>query len=541
VVSTETAVAAISACAAVLALALALLAWQAMRRRSDRRFEAVLERLDEHLGGISHSLERIVERAEDVRARGVAALELAVDFDDLLRRVAVEAATRTGADGAAVQVVGPDGEPRSAEFGSVSGARSLDAPLAQATGPFRAVTINWSYRPGDAGAQDPVTSALVVPIVEDGRETGTISAYAPASAVFGPDQVGVLESLAEESGPGLAAARGFAAAQRELTDTLTGLRSPKGYDVELERAVDRARETGRPLSLLILGPDDIADVDSPATDVLRELAALLLRTTRATDVVCRRGEAQFGILLPDTAGDPARRLFGRLLEAASQTSLGTARQLTFASGLVEWRPDESGRALDARALAAVGRARVEPRALAGATEATTAPAPAPPPTAVDTSLRDAFQEQLAREIDRARHLERPLALLVAHVEGIARIAEAHGETAAERVLEEVESRLRELIGGNEIGARIWDDCIAVIHASSQAARAEELFSALHSSLESDPATHLDRLAVSAGISELAPGDNAAGLLDRAERALERASRAGSGTVVVEMAADEARD
>jgi diguanylate cyclase (GGDEF)-like protein len=540
VVSTETAVAAISACAAVLALALALLAWQAMRRRSDRRFETVLERLDQHLGGISSSLERVVERAEGVRARGVAALELAVDFDDLLRRVAVEAATRTGAHGAAVQVVGPDGEPRSAEFGAVSGARSLDAPLAQATGEFRAVTINWSYRPGEAGAEDPVSSALVVPIVEDGRETGTISAYAPASAAFGPDQVGILEALAEESAPGLAAARGFAVAQQDLTDALTGLRSPKGYDVELERAVDRARETGRPLSLLILGPDDIADVDSPATDVLRELATLLVRTTRATDVVCRRDEAQFGILLPDTGADPAHRLYGRLLEAASKTTFGTARQLTFASGLVEWRPDESGRALDARALAAVGRMRIE----APAVTVTETAAPPPPPRApvpVEPSLREVFQERLGREVDRARHLERPLALLVVHVDGIARIAEAHGGTAAERVLEEVESRLRELIGSGEIGARVWDDCVAVIHPGSQAARAEDLFSALHSSLDSDPATHLDRLALSAGVSELAPGDDAPDLLERTERALEHANRAGSGTVVVEMAADEAND
>ena len=533
-VSTETAVAAISACAAALALALALLAWLALRRRSDRRFEAVLERLDEHLGGISHSLERVVERAEDVRARGVAALELAVDFDDLLRRVAVEAATRTGAEGAAVQVTGPDGEPRSAEFGSVSGARSLDAPIAQATGPFRAVTINWSYRPGDTESQDAVTSALVVPIVEDGQETGTISAYAPA-AVFGPEQVGVLESLADESGRGLAAARGFAAAQRELTDTLTGVRSPKGYGLELERAVDRARETGRPLSLLILGPDDIADVDSPSTDVLRELATLLVRTTRATDVVCRRDEAQFGILLPDTGGDPARRLYGRLLEAASRASFGTARQLTFASGLVEWRPDESGKALDARALAALGRTRVEPRGVAATPEAAEAPAPVVP------SLRDVFRDRLAREIDRARHLERPLALLAVHVDGIARISSAHGETAAERVLEEVESRLRELIGSGEIGARVWDDCLAVVHPGSRAGRPEELFAALHASLESDPATHLDRLALSAGITELAPGDDAAGLLDRAEHALERAGEAGSGTVVVETVADDARD
>ena len=261
-----------------------------------------------------------------------------------------------------------------------------------------------------------------------------------------------------------------------------------------------------------------------------------MRTTRATDVVCRRGESQFGILLPDTAGDPASRLYGRLLEAASQTSFGTARQLTFASGLVEWRPDESGKALDARALAAVGRTRIERPTLAPATEAVTPPVPTEP------SPRDAFQERLAREIDRARHLERPLALLVAGVDGIARIADAHGKTAAERVLEEVESRLRD--ADRERGDRRTDlarrrrrdPCR--IHG--RCAR-KQLFSTLHASLESDPATHLDRLALSAGISELAAGDDAAGLLDRrSTRSSARAwpDRARSWS---QMAADEARD
>lgn len=532
-VSTETAIAAISACVAILALALALLAARALRARSNRRFEAVLGKLDEHLAGISRSLERVVERAEGVRARSVDDLGLTVDFDDLLRRVAVEAATRTGAGGASVQVVGPEGEPRGAEFGTVSNARAIDAPLARATGPFRAVTINWSYRPGPPDTSDPVASALVVPIVEDGRETGTIAAYAPESGQFGPEHIQALEALAEEAGPGLAAARGFAAAQRELTDALTGVRSPAGYDVALERAVDRARETGGPLSLLILTRDEPAD--GPESEVLRTLASLLVRTTRATDVVCRRSESQFGIVLPDTAGDPARRLYGRLLDAVSQTPFGTARQLTFASGLVEWRPNESGKALDARALASVGRTRTEPLAFATAAAAVPMTPPATP------SVRGAFLERLARETDRARHLERPLTLLVARVDGIRRIAEAHGETAAERVLDEVESRLRDILGGGEIGARVSEDEIAAIHAGSHSARAEQVFSAVQASLESEPATHLDRLAVSAGISELAAGDDPAILLDRAEHALERASRAGPGTVVVAMAGDEASD
>lgn len=536
--STETAVAAISACAAVLALVFALLAVRTIRTRSDRRFETVLGKLDEHLGAISASLERVVERAEGVRAHGVDDLELTVDFDDLLRRVAVEAATRTGAEAAAVQILGPAGELRSAEFGTVPSAQSLDAPLAKATGPFRAVTINWSYRAEDVGAPDPITSALVVPIVENGQETGTLAAYSPESGVFGPNHVQALESLAEEVGPALAAARGFADTQRELTDAITGLRSRSGYDVELERAVRRARESGRPLSLLILSRHDELEYgkarDDPEGDVvLRELASLLRRTTRATDVVCRRDEEQFGIVLPDTAGDPARRLYGRLLEAALQTSFRTARQLTFASGLVEWRPNESSEALDARALAAVGQTRTEPLELA-------AVGLEPDPVPETVALRRELEERLTREIERAKHLERPLALLLARVDGIRRIEEAHGRTAAERVLEEVGSRLGDVLGRGDVGARVDDDTVAVILSGSEGSRAESVFSAFQASLESDPATHLDRLAVSAGITELATGDDATRVLDRAEHALERASRAGLGTVVVAMAADDAQ-
>jgi diguanylate cyclase (GGDEF)-like protein len=411
------------------------------------------------------------------------------------------------------------------------GGQSLDAPLAGVTGPFRAVTINWAYRPEVAGAPDPITSALVVPVLENDSEIGTLAAYAPQSGAFGPDDVQALESLARDAGPALAAARRFAGAQRELTDTVTGLRNSSGYEDELERAVSRARETGRSLSLLILSGDQPEDPEADAA--LQELAALLVRTTRATDVVCRRRAEQFGILLPDTAGDPARRVYGRLLEAATRESFRTTRQLTFASGLVEWRPNESSEALDARALAAVGQTRTEPLALAAVHAE-------PHPGLVAPSLRSTFEERLGREIDRARHLERPLTVLAARVDGIRRIEEAHGATAAERVLEEVEARLREVLGSGDSCAQIDVDELVVILSGSESGRAEIVFSAFRASLERDPATHLDRLAVSAGITVLAASDDTETVLDRAEHALERASRAGLGTVVVAMAADDAQ-
>ena len=69
-------------------------------------------------------------------------------------------------------------------FGADDRAGRLDAPLAHAAGPFRAVTINWTHRPGDEAESDSFTSALVVPIVEAGIETGTLAAYAPRCRCF---------------------------------------------------------------------------------------------------------------------------------------------------------------------------------------------------------------------------------------------------------------------------------------------------------------------------------------------------------------------
>lgn len=141
---------------------------------------------------------------------------------------------------------------------------------------------------------------------------------------------------------------------KELADEMSPRDVPSGirteYETELEREIAKARGTGRPLSLVVL---DLGS--SPEQDrVLEELAALLQRVTRATDTVCRRGESDFGILLPGTTADGAQRFHRRVREQLERTSLTQAGQMTFAAGLVEWRPDETSDSLDARASAAIG-------------------------------------------------------------------------------------------------------------------------------------------------------------------------------------------
>jgi diguanylate cyclase (GGDEF)-like protein len=134
-------------------------------------------------------------------------------------------------------------------------------------------------------------------------------------------------------------------------DELTGLRNRVGYEADLQREIEVARRTGRPLSLLLL---DVRDSDAERNGLLRELATLLQPLTRATDTIFRRGEDELGVLLPETPAEGARRFGSRVREAVLRAEFSRSGPPTLAVGLVEWRPDESTEAFDARAEAALG-------------------------------------------------------------------------------------------------------------------------------------------------------------------------------------------
>ncbi len=357
-----TAVVATAAAVAILLVAVIVARWAGAR--SQRRFEAVVGQLDRNMEAISQNLQRAVERSDDARVRGLGDLGLTLDLAELLQRLVEEAAARTGAQSATVRVRGPAQMPAIASFGTGGGAALLEATLGPPDArPFRALTLNWAYPPALEGEDVAYRSGLVVPIVEDGVETGALAAYARGSAAFRPEHARALEALAEDAAPGIANARRFAEAElRAVTDGLTGVRNRRGYDEELERELARARRTGRPLSLLLLDLDNFADVnarfDYPGGDlVLQEFADILERAARATDTVSRRGGEEFGILLPETTGDEARQFYVRLRDEVAATEFSNVGRLTFSAGLVEWRPNETRESLDARASAAVNRAK----------------------------------------------------------------------------------------------------------------------------------------------------------------------------------------
>ena len=506
--------------AAAVVIIVVVLAGRRAVVHSDQRFETVLRQLDEHMGAISESLQHAAERSVEARDRGVGELELTLDLRELLERTVEEARSRTGADVATLRVQGPNDTPVTASSGSPEMSSLLETTLGPPDArPFRALTIDWAYGALENEAE-AYKSALVVPIDEGGTTTGAIAAYAKASHAFRSDQARALQTLAEEVAPGITNARRFARAeQRAATDELTGARNRNAYEAELEREVARAGRTGRPLSLLVLDltrePAALGDV-SDQDVALREFAALVTRVTRATDILCRRGPREFAILLPETQAAGARTFLSRLRQEIAGNTFTHGASTMVSAGLVDWRPNETSSALDARVLAAVthvsGEAAEPATASTGdanenARERVGDPEPETRGRPYRLASRQTFLDRLAHEVGRAHRDADPLTLLVLDVSDFRAVSEKLGEVGATRVLADVAARLGNGVPGGGLSCRTREDELAVLLPQMTANRAESIFAALQASLHAQPPKGTDRLIVSAGITELTASDD----------------------------------
>ena len=422
-----------------------------------------------------------------------------------------------------LRVEGPGGRPVVASLGPRVDTELLERAFGPPDArPFRAATTDWTYRASDEAEEALFHSALVTPLEPAAGLAGALAVYSTAHGAFEPRHTTALSALLDEAAIGLTNARRFAEVEaRTLLDPATGVPNPRGYELELGREVARAHRTGRPLSVVLVGIEGTATsgpVERRGNGVV-DVARLLTRVTRKSDISCRRGEREFAILLPETREAGATRLTDRLREEAKRT-LGISRS-TLTVGFVEWHPDETIEALETRADAALGRpvAALAPQRLP-----TTRPATGP----ADDVRRDALAS-MARQIADAHRLEHSLALVVVDVDGLDEIAERLGREAADSVVAEVATRLDESVPPGSVH-RLGPGEFALVLPASSANDAEALLGALHGSLEPPPG--VERVTLGAGITELAEGEDAQTVLGRAERALRQAQQVGHGTVVV---------
>jgi diguanylate cyclase (GGDEF)-like protein len=160
-----------------------------------------------------------------------------------------------------------------------------------------------------------------------------------------------------------------------VTDALTGLRNVRYFHERLAQEWARTRRQTLPLALIVGDIDCFKEVNdrfghADGDHALAHVASLIAANVRASDVPCRIGGEEFGIICPDSTASAAAAVAERVRAALAAspvvTSNGTKVEVTASFGVAAAgaSTDDLFRTADAALYAAkaAGRNRVTPAA-----------------------------------------------------------------------------------------------------------------------------------------------------------------------------------
>lgn len=132
-------------------------------------------------------------------------------------------------------------------------------------------------------------------------------------------------------------------------DPLTGLANRREFDARLAVEYERSARHEHPLSLAMLDLDHFKEVNDRhghalGDEVLRRIAAILARESRAADIPARYGGEEFVLALPDTGLLEARTLCERIrraIEGHDWGALAPGLAVTVSIGVAMRNPEES--------------------------------------------------------------------------------------------------------------------------------------------------------------------------------------------------------
>lgn len=98
-----------------------------------------------------------------------------------------------------------------------------------------------------------------------------------------------------------------------MVDPLTGVMNRRGFDANMQQAIEMSLQTSTPLSLVVLDIDRFKRINDTyghlfGDKVISGLAAVLRANIKGKDIVARLGGEEFGLVLPETDHDGARQL-----------------------------------------------------------------------------------------------------------------------------------------------------------------------------------------------------------------------------------------
>lgn len=177
-------------------------------------------------------------------------------------------------------------------------------------------------------ASDRIASSAICPMTVRSQFIGSVNLGSRSPHRFPPDVSPIyLEDLATTAALCLDNAIAHEANENlASSDPLTGIHNRRYFYEHADRMFAQAKRTGQPLACLYIDLDQFKQINDrhghhAGDTALQRIAAALDRRVRRSDVFCRLGGDEFGLILPDTDQDKAGRVAEELGWVIEQTPL----------------------------------------------------------------------------------------------------------------------------------------------------------------------------------------------------------------------------
>ncbi len=187
----------------------------------------------------------------------------------------------------------------------------------------------------------PDPEALIaVPLVTRGSVLGCLNIYRLGEhGHFADDEFELAKRFADAAGLALDNAQTRARLEHEAqTDSLTGLYNHRYFHERLRSELIRASRTGDTVAVLMLDLDDFKRVNDVhghgcGDQLLIGVAEMTKDAVRGSDVVCRLGGEEFGVIMTSCGAGDAVGLAGRLKERLAGTEFEAVGRITVSIGI----------------------------------------------------------------------------------------------------------------------------------------------------------------------------------------------------------------
>ncbi|MFL5922104.1 MAG: diguanylate cyclase [Gaiellaceae bacterium] len=187
---------------------------------------------------------------------------------------------------------------------------------------------------------DEPEALITVPLVARELVKGVLNIYRLGEeATFSDEEFELTTRFADAAALALDNAQIRARLEYQAqTDSLTGLYNHRYFHERLRAELTRASRSRDAVAVLMLDIDDFKRVNDvhghgSGDQVLTDLAELLRVALRGSDVVCRLGGEEFGVIMPSGDAGDALMLARRLTDALADVEFGAAGKITISVGI----------------------------------------------------------------------------------------------------------------------------------------------------------------------------------------------------------------